>query len=112
MKQNNISWPQNRITKLLGIDVPVVQAGMVWVSGAKLAAAASNAGCLGLIGAYVILVFRLYWYKFVTLCSLFFQASGNLQRSELRQKVWYNWSLVGYLVGQKSQANGLLNPLS
>lgn len=29
----------------------IVQAGMVWVSGAKLAAAASNAGCLGLIGA-------------------------------------------------------------
>lgn len=39
------------IKKLLGIQYPVIQAGMVWVSGAKLAAAASEAGCLGLIGA-------------------------------------------------------------
>jgi enoyl-[acyl-carrier protein] reductase II len=40
-----------RITALFGIRLPIVQAGMVWVSGAKLAAAASNAGALGLIGA-------------------------------------------------------------
>ena len=43
--------PQTRITQLFGIDLPIIQAGMVWVSGAKLAAAASNTGCLGLIGA-------------------------------------------------------------
>jgi enoyl-[acyl-carrier protein] reductase II len=41
----------NRITNLLGIDIPVVQAGMVWTSGWKLASAVSNAGALGLIGA-------------------------------------------------------------
>jgi enoyl-[acyl-carrier protein] reductase II len=41
----------NRLTALFGIDHPIVQAGMVWVSGAKLAAAVSNAGALGLIGA-------------------------------------------------------------
>jgi len=39
------------ITKLLGIETPIIQAGMVWVSGGKLAAAAANAGALGLIGA-------------------------------------------------------------
>jgi enoyl-[acyl-carrier protein] reductase II len=39
------------ITELFNIEYPIIQAGMVWVSGAKLAAAASNAGCLGIIGA-------------------------------------------------------------
>jgi len=39
------------ITKLFGTRLPIIQAGMVWVSGGKLAAAASNAGALGLIGA-------------------------------------------------------------
>ena len=42
---------QNKITKLFGIQYPIVQAGMVWNSGWKLASAASNAGILGLIGA-------------------------------------------------------------
>lgn len=45
------SWPVNRVTKLFQIKHPIIQAGMVWVSGAKLASAASEAGCLGLIGA-------------------------------------------------------------
>ena len=40
-----------RLTELLNIKYPIIQGGMVWVSGAKLAAAASNAGCLGVIGA-------------------------------------------------------------
>ncbi len=40
-----------RICDLFGINYPIVQAGMVWVSGHKLAAAVSNAGGLGLIGA-------------------------------------------------------------
>ena len=39
------------INDLFGIKIPIVQAGMVWVSGAKLAAASANAGVLGLIGA-------------------------------------------------------------
>ena len=42
---------QNKITKLFGIQYPIVQAGMVWNSGWKLASAASNSGILGLIGA-------------------------------------------------------------
>jgi enoyl-[acyl-carrier protein] reductase II len=42
---------KTRITELFGIEHPIIQAGMVWVSGAKLAAAVSNAGGLGLIGA-------------------------------------------------------------
>ena len=42
---------QNIVTKLFGIKYPIVQAGMVWNSGWKLASAASNAGILGLIGA-------------------------------------------------------------
>ncbi len=42
---------QNDLTKLLGIKYPIIQAGMVWVSGWKLASAVSNCGGLGLIGA-------------------------------------------------------------
>ncbi|HMV07718.1 MAG TPA: nitronate monooxygenase [Cyclobacteriaceae bacterium] len=42
---------ENRVKKLFGIDVPVIQAGMVWCSGWRLASAVSNAGGLGLIGA-------------------------------------------------------------
>ena len=41
----------NRITQLLGIKFPIIQAGMIWASGWKLASAVSNAGGLGLIGA-------------------------------------------------------------
>ena len=42
---------KNRITELFGIKYPVIQAGMVWCSGWKLASAVSNAGGLGLLGA-------------------------------------------------------------
>jgi enoyl-[acyl-carrier protein] reductase II len=42
---------KTRITKLLQIEFPIIQAGMVWVSGWKLASAVSNCGGLGLIGA-------------------------------------------------------------
>lgn len=41
----------NRITTLFGIQHPIVQAGMVWCSGWRLASAVSNAGGLGLLGA-------------------------------------------------------------
>jgi enoyl-[acyl-carrier protein] reductase II len=41
----------NKITELFSIQYPIVQGGMVWVSGWKLASAVSNAGGLGLIGA-------------------------------------------------------------
>ena len=41
----------NTITQLFNIKYPIVQGGMVWVSGWKLASAVSNAGGLGLIGA-------------------------------------------------------------
>ena len=41
----------NRITQLFNIQYPIIQAGMVWVSGWKLASAVSNAGGLGIIGA-------------------------------------------------------------
>jgi enoyl-[acyl-carrier protein] reductase II len=41
----------NRITRLFGIDYPIIQAGMVWNSGWRLASAVSNAGALGLIGS-------------------------------------------------------------
>ncbi len=41
----------NRITSLFGIEYPVIQGGMVWCSGWRLAAAVSNAGGLGLLGA-------------------------------------------------------------
>ncbi|MEQ8927173.1 MAG: nitronate monooxygenase [Fulvivirga sp.] len=41
----------NKITQLFDIKYPIIQAGMVWCSGWKLASAVSNAGGLGLIGA-------------------------------------------------------------
>lgn len=42
---------KNKITQLFNIKYPIIQGGMIWVSGYKLAAAVSNAGGLGLIGA-------------------------------------------------------------
>ena len=48
MTHDNFS---NRITKLFGIDYPIIQAGMIWASGWRLASAVSNAGGLGLIGS-------------------------------------------------------------
>jgi len=42
---------KNRITELFGIEYPIIQAGMVWVSGHKLAVAISECGGLGLIGS-------------------------------------------------------------
>jgi enoyl-[acyl-carrier protein] reductase II len=41
----------NRVSRLFNIEIPIVQAGMVWCSGWKLASAVSRAGGLGLIGA-------------------------------------------------------------
>ena len=41
----------NRVTELFGIEIPLIQAGMVWCSGWELASAVSNAGGLGIIGA-------------------------------------------------------------
>lgn len=42
---------KTKITELLGIEYPIIQGGMAWVAEHKLAAAVSNAGGLGLIGA-------------------------------------------------------------
>lgn len=41
----------NRITRLFSISYPIIQAGMIWASGWRLASAVSNAGGLGIIGA-------------------------------------------------------------
>jgi enoyl-[acyl-carrier protein] reductase II len=41
----------NRVTTLFGIDYPIIQAGMIWASGWRLASAVSNAGGLGIIGS-------------------------------------------------------------
>ena len=51
MRNNLNKVFENRLTQLLGIDYPIIQAGMVWCSGWRLASAVSNAGGLGLIGA-------------------------------------------------------------
>ncbi len=40
-----------RVTQLFNIDYPIIQAGMIWASGWRLASAVSNAGGLGLIGS-------------------------------------------------------------
>lgn len=42
---------KNKITELFNIQYPIIQAGMIWASGWRLASAAANSGCLGLIGA-------------------------------------------------------------
>ena len=44
-------WSQNRLCRLIGTELPVIQAGMIHNSGAELAAAAAEAGCLGILGA-------------------------------------------------------------
>lgn len=49
-KQDSAAF-DNRITQLFGIQYPIIQAGMIWASGWRLASAVSNAGALGLIGA-------------------------------------------------------------
>jgi len=41
----------NRITQLFNIEFPIIQAGMIWASGWRLASAVSNAGGLGIIGS-------------------------------------------------------------
>ena len=46
-----MSESHNRICQLLGIQYPLIQAGMIWCSGWELAAAVSNAGGLGIIGS-------------------------------------------------------------
>ena len=46
-----MSAHENSISTLFNIDIPIVQAGMIWASGWKLASAVSNAGGLGLIGS-------------------------------------------------------------
>jgi len=48
---NMLNFQENSVCKLFGIKLPIVQGGMVWVSGWKLAAAVSAQGGLGLIGA-------------------------------------------------------------
>ena len=48
---NRYTPQHNSICKLLDIQYPIIQAGMVWASGWKLATAVSNAGGLGIIGA-------------------------------------------------------------
>lgn len=45
------NWSDHRVCDLLGTALPVIQGGMVYMSGARLAAAVSNAGGLGLIGS-------------------------------------------------------------
>lgn len=50
-KDSVLDWSQNSLCKLLGIELPVIQGGMIYMSGAKLAAAVSSVGGLGLIGS-------------------------------------------------------------
>lgn len=50
-KLHEMSENKNRITELFNIKYPIIQAGMIWHSGWKLASAVSNCGGLGLIGS-------------------------------------------------------------
>ena len=40
---------RNRVTEMLGVEIPIVQAPMGWIARAQLASAVSNAGALGII---------------------------------------------------------------
>ncbi|GCD76837.1 2-nitropropane dioxygenase [Thermaurantimonas aggregans] len=51
MIDKRFDFSKNRVCSLFGIRYPVIQAGMIWVSGWKLARAVSDAGGLGIIGA-------------------------------------------------------------
>ena len=42
---------KNKVTNLLGIKYPIIQAGMIWCSGWRLASSVSNSGGLGIIGS-------------------------------------------------------------
>ena len=46
-----MNWGSNPLLKLYSIKHPIIQAGMVWVSGGKLAGASAKEGILGVIGA-------------------------------------------------------------
>ncbi len=46
-----MDWSGNRLCRLLGIEKPIIQGGMVYMSGARLAAAVADAGGLGLLGS-------------------------------------------------------------
>jgi enoyl-[acyl-carrier protein] reductase II len=46
-----VDWSRNRLCRLVGCDLPVIQGGMVYMSGARLAAAVAEAGGLGLLGS-------------------------------------------------------------
>jgi len=59
----------NRITNLFGIEFPIIQAGMVWASGWRLASAVSTAGGLGLIGSMNHAVLREHIRKCKTATS-------------------------------------------
>lgn len=50
-KLHDMQQSQNRITQLFNIEYPIIQAGMIWHSGWRLASAVSNCGGLGLIGS-------------------------------------------------------------
>ena len=70
----------NRITELFKISYPIVQAGMVWCSGWKLAAAVSEAGGLGIIGAGSMYpdVLRMHIQKYKAQISLPFAVNVPL----------------------------------
>jgi enoyl-[acyl-carrier protein] reductase II len=50
-KAKNMNMFSNRVTRLFNIDYPIIQAGMIWASGWRLASAVSNSGGLGVIGS-------------------------------------------------------------
>jgi len=56
VSEGDLPWQEaggrlNRVTKLYGIKYPIIQAGMIWCAGWRLASAVSNAGGLGIIGS-------------------------------------------------------------
>ncbi len=79
----------NRITRLFNISYPIIQAGMVWASGWRLASAVSNAGGLGLIGSGSMYpdVLRLHIQKCKSATSKTFGVNLPLLYPDLSQHI-------------------------
>jgi H+/gluconate symporter-like permease len=61
LKTNTFIFHMNKIINLFNIKYPIIQGGMIWSSGYKLASAVSNAGGLGLIGAAIMFGLGMWW---------------------------------------------------
>ncbi len=79
----------NKITQLFNIQYPIIQAGMIWASGWRLASAVSNAGGLGIIGAGSMYpaILKEHIQKFKAACSKPFAVNLPLLYPDIDQHI-------------------------